>query len=79
MWPPVEPSDSVYSPVALEHRCHVSVGIEVIRRRGNGYDAGVVVALAVYAIPIHNSVQQELQVIYRRIRRTHPPLSHVRG
>jgi len=79
VWPPVEPSDSVYFPVALEHRCHVSMGIEVIRRRGNSYDAGVVVALAVYTIPIHNSIQQELQVIRRKIRRTHPPLSHVHG
>ena len=72
MWHPMELPDNVGFPVQLEHRCHVLMGIEVIRRRENGYDAGVVVALAVYAIPIHNLNQQELRVIRRRVRRTQP-------
>ena len=71
--------DNVDFPVPLEHRCPVWTVIEVIRRRENGDDAGVVVALAVYEIPIHNLNQQELRVIRRRVRRTKAPAPHVRG
>ena len=66
---PFELLDNVSFHVASEHRCTVFNAI-VIRCRENSYDAGVAVVLAVFAIPIHNSNQQELQVICRRIRRT---------
>ena len=42
VWPPMELLDSGYFPIPLEHRCPVSIGIEVIRRRENSYDAGAV-------------------------------------
>ena len=72
MWHPMELPDNVDFPVPLEHRCPVWTVIVVIRRRENAYDTGVMVALAVYAIPIYNLNQQELRVIRRRVRRTQP-------
>ena len=54
-----------FLPFALEHRCPVSMGIEVIWRRENTYDSGDAAVISVHAVSIHNSNQQELQVICR--------------
>lgn len=78
MWPAMKLLKIERSPVVFEHCCPVFIDIEVVRRRENSYDAVVAVTLAVRVIPIHNSNQQELQVI-RRIRRTQPSAPHVRG
>ena len=77
-WTPKEHLDNESITVAPEDRCPAFIAI-VIRRRGNSYDAEVALVLAVCAIPIHNSDQQELQVIRRRIRRTQPSPTDVLG
>jgi hypothetical protein len=56
VWTPIELLDNVSFPVATKYRCPVFMAI-AIRRRENSYDAVVAVALAVTAIPMHNSNQ----------------------
>jgi len=61
MWHAVELPDAEHVRLVLDHRCFVVIDIEVIWRREKGHDAreSSHATLAVHAVPVQNSNQQE--------------------
>ena len=62
MWHRMERLDSEYSMSALEHRSHISMDISVIWRREKSCHTRefLIATIAVQAIPIRSSNEQEI-------------------